>query len=84
MCYRQTTELILKTSTGQFAQLIVQCLTLAGEIALNRERAGVHYPSDSAAGKQLADLFVAEATNYPAFHSRLMQARKDWGLNAGA
>ena len=37
-----------------------------------------------AAGKRLADLFVAEATNYPAFHSRLIQARKEWGLNSGS
>jgi membrane-associated phospholipid phosphatase len=28
-------ELVLKTSTGQFAQLIAQCLALADEIALN-------------------------------------------------
>jgi hypothetical protein len=80
----KTIELVLKTSAGQFAQLIAQCFALADEIALNRERAGVHYPSDSAAGKRLADLFVAEAMNYPAFHSRLIQARKEWGLDSGS
>jgi hypothetical protein len=76
-------ELILNTPTGQFAQLIAQCFALADEIALNRERAGVHYPSDSAAGKRLADLFVQEATHYPAFQSRLTQARKEWSLQSG-
>ena len=71
-------ELILNTPAGPYAQLIAQCFALADEIALNRERAGVHYPSDSAAGKRLADLFVQEAMNYPAFESRLAQARKEW------
>jgi hypothetical protein len=37
--------------------------------SLNRELASVHYPSDSAAGKRLADLFVAEATSYRTFQS---------------
>jgi hypothetical protein len=75
-------ELILASVTGQFAPLIAQSFELADDIAKNRERAGVHYPSDSAAGKQLADVFVEEATKFPAFQNRLAQARQEWGLAA--
>ena len=75
-------ELILTSATGQFAQSIAQCYALADDIAKNRERAGVHYPSDSAAGKQLADIFVEEASKFPPFQNRLVQARQEWGLKA--
>lgn len=54
---------------------------LAGEIAENREVAGVHYPSDSEAGKTLAAaLFniLKEKTQCPKFRDLLEEAKKEW------
>jgi hypothetical protein len=74
-------ELILEPDAMHFAALIANCYALADEIARNRERAGVHYPSDSAAGKLLARLFVEEARTFKAFQDRLTVAQSEWTRN---
>jgi hypothetical protein len=71
-------EMILSPRTVQYAGLIASCYELGDEIARNRERAGVHYPSDSAAGKVLANLFVEQARSFKAFQDRLAEAQTEW------
>jgi len=55
-------------------------MALADEIARNREVAGVHYASDSAAGKQLAkDIFaILNSKSCPRFRKALREARREW------
>jgi hypothetical protein len=49
---------------------------LAWRVARNRERAGVNYPSDTEAGRQLAgDLFEIMRSECPRFRSTLEQAK---------
>jgi len=52
----------------------------ADEVAKNRERAGVNYPSDTDAGRTLADrIFDILRDNCPEFGSMLMQAKQaEW------
>lgn len=50
----------------------------AARIAENREVAGVHYPSDSEAGRLLARQLVDAFLRDRKFKSRLDQARKEW------
>ncbi|MBI4348825.1 MAG: phosphatase PAP2 family protein [Elusimicrobia bacterium] len=47
----------------------------AEEAALARNLGGVHYPSDSEAGKKIADAFYAELRRSPAFNSDLERLR---------
>lgn len=50
----------------------------AEEIAVNREYAGVHYPSDTAAGKQLAAAYYAHLLQNSYFQALLFNAQKEW------
>jgi hypothetical protein len=53
---------------------------LAERVALNRERLGVHYPSDTAAGKFIAQKCVEsiKAANCPEITDLLKKARSEW------
>lgn len=53
-------------------------LRSAAHIARNREIAGVHYPSDSAAGQLLARQIVDRLLEHEGFRSLLEKARKEW------
>jgi hypothetical protein len=44
-----------------------------------REVAGVHYPSDTAAGKQLAEMILQKLSPLKSFEEDLERARKEWG-----
>jgi len=50
----------------------------ADRVALNREVAGVHYPSDSAAGKSLAGQLITLLKAVPAFQQLIDDARSEW------
>lgn len=50
----------------------------AGEIAKNREIAGLHYPSDSRAGATLARQFVDLLLKNAEFQALLKTARQEW------
>jgi membrane-associated phospholipid phosphatase len=54
--------------------------TLSGRIARNREIAGLHYPSDSRAGVELAVKVAAllDPEKCPVFKSVLEAAQKEW------
>lgn len=58
---------------------------LGKRVAVNRERAGLHYPSDSLAGRYLAEqifdnlLKVNKDQKYTIFYNALQDARKEWG-----
>lgn len=71
-------ELILQPYGSTYARLIQQCKDLAVDIARNREVAGLHYPSDTDAGKALAGLFIVEALKSEKFNGLLTEARKEW------
>ncbi len=54
---------------------------LAKRVARNRERAGLHYKSDSAGGRSLATFLMGllmDPTHTPKFHEILDLARKEW------
>jgi len=56
---------------------------LAYRVAKNRERAGLHYPSDGAAGQLLAwaieqELMTNTAANYPKLNDILTAAKVEW------
>lgn len=53
-------------------------LSFADEVALNRERAGVNYPSDSAAGKLLAEQFFVILMEDAEFQELLERAKAEW------
>jgi hypothetical protein len=59
-------------------------LALAVRIARNREIAGLHYPSDSAAGRMLAEVVLAqltglqELTGNAAFVTAVNEAAREW------
>ena len=49
------------------------------EVAENRERAGVHYSSDTAAGKELATgIFEILKTDCTMFKALLQEAKHEW------
>jgi PAP2 superfamily len=50
----------------------------AARIAKNREVAGLHYPSDIAAGAELAQAFVDDMHETPWFRGMLAHARQEW------
>ena len=52
--------------------------SLAYEVARNREIGGVHYPSDSEAGRQLAKQIVADLLASEDFKERIVQARTEF------
>ncbi len=49
----------------------------AAELAYSREVLGVHYPSDSSAGRLFAEKFLAEISKVPAFQADLAAARAE-------
>lgn len=51
---------------------------LAARVALNREKAGVHYPSDSEAGKRLSEGCFARLQTCDTYNEVLEAARKEW------
>lgn len=55
----------------------------ADAIGKRREIAGVHYPSDTRAGIQLADYLVPKLLAQPAFSRLLRVARDEWTLIGG-
>jgi hypothetical protein len=57
---------------------------IALDVAVNRERAGLHYPSDTAAGKKLAGkLFKILKHECPTFERTLEAARAEWPPRQG-
>lgn len=54
-------------------------LALADRIARNREVAGVHYPSDSAAGKSVADQALKVLQQCDRYRALLAAAKREWG-----
>jgi PAP2 superfamily len=71
-------ELILQRPDNKYASVISACLALSDNISVNRERAGVHFPSDTEAGKTLAHRYIAEAQQFGPFKDSLTQARTEW------
>lgn len=57
-------------------------LEKADAIAKNREIAGLHYPSDSEAGRQLARQFKDLILENPEFEKLLEQAKQEWSNNS--
>ena len=53
---------------------------LADRIGRNREVAGVHYPSDTLAGKQIAELAFPKLQACPIYQTVLATARQEPGL----
>ena len=58
--------------------------TLADRIARNREIAGLHYPSDTAAGVALAGVILPLLTGNSWYGSALAAARQEWDPNNAA
>ena len=60
----------------------VQLNWLAERVAVNRERAGLHYPSDTLGGQHLAnEVFQLLVNSLPAnsrFRTMLDDARQEW------
>jgi hypothetical protein len=54
--------------------------TLSHRIARNREIAGLHYPSDSHAGRELARQTFAILQKGPLFQKLLVDATAEWTL----
>jgi membrane-associated phospholipid phosphatase len=78
-------SIALKAATPKVAGTSIyadQLDWLAQRVAVNRERAGLHYPSDSEAGKVLAtELFanyLSVQARCPTFHTTLTQAQAEW------
>ncbi|WP_082533038.1 phosphatase PAP2 family protein [Pelomonas sp. Root1237] len=61
-----------------FPQLTDKLLAAAADIALNREVAGLHYPSDSLAGKLLAGQVVDLLLQAANFKAAAIAAAADW------
>lgn len=59
-----------------------QLLARAHELAWSRELLGVHYPSDSEAGRVLAEDFVRFLFENPAFVRDFEAARHEWALRS--
>ncbi len=57
---------------------------LGYDVGLRREIAGVHYPSDSIAGRKLAQAIMDKLVEVPAFQEQLEKARKSFVPADGA
>lgn len=55
---------------------------LADRIAINREIAGFHYPSDTAAGRFIAEEAYRILQNCPSFAEAVTDAKKEWADRA--
>jgi acid phosphatase (class A) len=53
-------------------------LEAALRVGQNREVAGLHYPSDTLAGRELARKFVDTMKGVPAFHTLWLTAKAEW------
>ena len=53
-------------------------LAAAKRIAENREIAGLHFPSDSEAGRLLARQLADQLLSHPNFKRLMKEARKEW------
>jgi hypothetical protein len=77
------TTYILREITAVKNTVGKELLWLADRVAKNRERAGLHYPSDSAGGKKLAEeinkkLMLNTSVDYPILDAMLKAAKKEW------
>jgi membrane-associated phospholipid phosphatase len=79
-----TTYLLLQI-TSLNTKLVDELTWLAGRVAKNRERAGIHYPSDSVAGQKLAEAITGKLTttgaggiNSKTFNDILAAAKLEW------
>ena len=79
------TSYLLSEIPSVNANVGVELLWLADRVAKNRERAGLHYQSDSVAGQKLAQAIESALTatgpgriNCPTFDAILADARLEW------
>jgi membrane-associated phospholipid phosphatase len=73
-------QLVLPAADAMTAPLTADLDALAARIARNREIAGLHYPTDSAAGLVLATGIVPllNSAAVPTFTSALTAAQGEW------
>jgi hypothetical protein len=76
---------VTRPAAGAASRYKEQLKWLAKRVAANRERAGLHYPSDSAGGRYLAvrifDILKNENnTAYTIFQTALDHAKAEWGI----
>ena len=72
----RTLEAVLDGTPSAAAQPVVEAL--AERIARNREIAGFHYPSDTAAGRELAAQLWDAIENRPLFSAAVGAAHAEW------
>ena len=53
-------------------------LAMAADISKNREYTGVHYPSDTYAGKVLAKLMIRKLLEQPTFQAAFLASASEW------
>ena len=66
------------TGSVQSAAMAIDAWALADRIARNREIAGLHYPSDSAAGVELAGKILPYMQQMPIYQATLPLAQGEW------
>lgn len=74
-------EALADAPSDQSGPIGVVLDALAARIARNREIAGVHYPSDSKVGKQLAEAIfyiLKDEAKMPRFGAVMADAKKEW------
>ena len=74
-------ELVLNDvlkNAPQSAAMAIDLKALAWRIARNREIAGLHYPSDSNAGRALADAIRPRLQGIAAYKDIIEDARAEW------
>jgi hypothetical protein len=74
-------ELVLNdvfVGKAQAATMKIDMAALANRIARNREIGGLHYPSDSAAGEQLANAILPYLRAIPIYVTTLANAQAEW------
>ncbi|MBX7220681.1 MAG: phosphatase PAP2 family protein [Blastocatellia bacterium] len=70
-------QLWARTLAEVFPKQRAAILRKGDQIALNRVIAGVHYPSDIAAGKKLGEFLFTQARKNPAFLADLKQVKEE-------